>query len=212
MTTEASILTRPGKDDRRDAIVAIAHEVFLANGYAGTSMSAIAARVGGSKGTLYNYFRSKQELFIAVVERLCGRFESLLLQAEVEGGKEVAASLTHIGTRLLDLLLSEQVIATYRLVTAEAARFPEVGSALYNSGRQRAVDHLANFLQKAQAAGQLRSDADIEVAAGQFLDLCLSEILHRRLWLVMPKLTRADMDTSVATAIATFMRAYGAVT
>ena len=44
------------RDSRRQAIMDVAREVFMAEGFAEASMSAIAAQVGGSKGTLYNYF------------------------------------------------------------------------------------------------------------------------------------------------------------
>ena len=47
------------RDARRQAILDIARESFVTDGFAATSMSAIAVRLGGSKGTLYNYFRSK---------------------------------------------------------------------------------------------------------------------------------------------------------
>ena len=55
------------KDRKRAEIVAIAGDLFFKEGYAGTSMSQIAAAVGGSKQTLYNYFQSKEELLFAVV-------------------------------------------------------------------------------------------------------------------------------------------------
>ena len=46
-------------------------EAFLAEGYAETSMSSVAAKVGGSKATLYNYFKSKEELFAAFMIDTC---------------------------------------------------------------------------------------------------------------------------------------------
>ena len=52
---------------RRETILEIARDMFFTEGYAAVSMSAIAARLGGSKGTLYNYFASKEELFSAVM-------------------------------------------------------------------------------------------------------------------------------------------------
>lgn len=204
-----AVAMRTGKDERREGIVAIAHAQFLANGYAGTSMSAIAAEVGGSKATLYNYFKSKQDLFIAVVESLCGQFDGLLDEAEIEGSGDLRTALTRFGGSLLEIVLSEKVIGTYRLVTAEAARFPEVGAAMYNSGLRQATERLGAFFQKAKAANQFRADADVGVAARQFLDLCLSGVLHRRLWLVSSPPTREDAEANVATAIATFMHAYG---
>ena len=60
--------TRPKKDERRANIMAIAREAFLHDGYAATSMSQIAAKVGGSKATLYNYFASKKDLFFAIID------------------------------------------------------------------------------------------------------------------------------------------------
>jgi hypothetical protein len=56
----------------------------------------------------------------------------------------------------------------------------------------------------------LRSDADIEVAAQQFLYLCLSGLLHRRLWMVTDRPSQEDAAANVASAIAAFMGAYGA--
>ena len=66
-------LTKPrvDRDARREAILDVAQDVFLDEGFAAASMSTIAARLGGSKGTLYNYFKSKEELFNAYVQRRC---------------------------------------------------------------------------------------------------------------------------------------------
>ncbi|MGH6965637.1 MAG: TetR/AcrR family transcriptional regulator, partial [Phenylobacterium sp.] len=54
-----ALQTRPrlDRDARREAILDVAQEVFLEEGFANASMSTIAARLGGSKGTLYNYFK-----------------------------------------------------------------------------------------------------------------------------------------------------------
>src|SRR5215469_17681609 len=110
------------KDERREAIVSIAHEVFLSNGYAGTSMSAIATKLGGSKGTLYNYFCSKEELFAAVIERKCEQFLHALYDAEVEGG-DLGDALTRTAERIIEVAVADDTIATQRLVVAEAGRF-----------------------------------------------------------------------------------------
>src|SRR6202000_3232312 len=65
------VIATPRRDLKRETILSIALQVFLEEGYAAASMSTIAARVGGSKGTLYNYFRSKAELFAAVIRDDC---------------------------------------------------------------------------------------------------------------------------------------------
>ena len=71
MTTQLASTDSPRSDAKRRAIIAVAREAFLARGYAATSMSEIAANLGGSKGTLYNYFRSKEELFGAFMVETC---------------------------------------------------------------------------------------------------------------------------------------------
>ena len=58
-------------DTRRQAILEVAREVFLQEGYAAASMSVIAARVGGSKAPLYSYFPSKEQLFGARIWAEC---------------------------------------------------------------------------------------------------------------------------------------------
>ena len=63
--------TKLDRDQRRELILDVAQGVFLEEGFAKASMSVIAAKLGGSKGTLYNYFKSKEELFNAYVERRC---------------------------------------------------------------------------------------------------------------------------------------------
>src|SRR3546814_15841215 len=55
------------RGERRSAIVAIAQQAFSEQGFGGTSMSAIAARMGGSKATLWAYFPSKKDLFAAAL-------------------------------------------------------------------------------------------------------------------------------------------------
>lgn len=199
---------KAGRDDKRDAILCIALECFLADGYAATSMSSVAQKVGGSKATLYNYFKSKEELFAAVVQRKCAQIQNLLSQAEIESGGDLKATLTNFGEHYVELIVGDESVATFRLATAEAARFPEIGRSLYNSGVKQNLGRITTFLDHAKKAGQFRSDADAQVAAEQFLDLCLSGIHRRRLWNVTAKPSAEEIRTNVRNAVGTFMRAF----
>jgi len=209
-TISLEATAKSAKDERRDAIVEIAQRSFVANGYAGTSMSEIAAKLGGSKGTLYNHFKSKEELFVAVVEKKCRQIENLLNAAEIESGGDLRTALTTFGERFLEYILSEDSVATYRLATAEAVRFPELGRAIYTSGVQKSRARLAEFLEHAREAGQLRRHADIVIATEQFFELCTAGIHRRRLWNLVRKATSEEIRTNVAHAVITFMRAFGA--
>lgn len=198
------------KDERRETIVSIAHEAFLTNGYSATSMSAIAAKLGGSKGTLYNYFSSKEELFAAVVERKCEQFMRALYNAEVEAAGDLREALTQAARRIIALATSDDTIATYRLVVAEATRFPEVGRTVFASGPMRGRAQMAKFLTRAKEAGQLRPDADVELAAEQFFVLCISELQLRRLWMAADAPDQDQIRKQAEGAVSTILRTFGA--
>src|ERR1700756_1305734 len=91
------------RDQRREAILKIAQQVFLEEGYAAASMSTIAARVGGSKGTLYNYFRSKAELFVAVIQNLCEIQQNHMFDIP---DPDIRKFMTELGRRFARMLLS----------------------------------------------------------------------------------------------------------
>jgi TetR/AcrR family transcriptional repressor of mexJK operon len=208
-TMELLSPSRDAKDDRRDAIVEIAKRAFIEFGYAGTSMSCIAARVGGSKATLYNYFKSKEELLIAVVGRKCEQISEMLNAAAIESHGNLRAALTHFGEHFVELLLSDESIGFYRVVIGECSRFPEIGQAIYHTGMRQNQSRIAEFLSRAQEAGQLRPDMDPCVAAEQFTELCLAGIQRRKLWNAAPHPTVEEIRANVANALSVFMRAYG---
>ena len=206
---ELSGSAKSAKDDRRDAIVAIAQETFIANGYSGTSMSAIAARLGGSKGTLYNYFKSKEELFVAVVEKKCAQILGMMNEAEIKSGGDLRATLSDFGEHFSELVLNDDNIRLFRLVVSESDRFPEIGAAIYNSGISQNLRNVMAFLGHAKESGQLRNDVDTHVAAEQFLELCLTMIWRKRLLNVIAMPAKAEIRANVKNAVSTFMRAYG---
>src|ERR1700761_1264267 len=126
-------------DAKRRAILDVASEVFLAQGYAATSMSEVAARFGGSKGTLYNYFRSKEELFSAFINEICQvRARELFAPLPPIGeGRTVRESLFDLGLSLMTFLWNDQLIAVHRLIFAEVGRFPEIGRMFYEAGPRK---------------------------------------------------------------------------
>ena len=78
----------------------------MEEGFAAASMSAIAARVGGSKGTLYNYFKSKEALFEAYIVRHCV-WQQEAMFALVTPDSDIAEALTHFGRGYLGSVFSE---------------------------------------------------------------------------------------------------------
>ena len=200
------VIATPRRDLKRDTILSIAMQVFIEEGYAAASMSTIAARVGGSKGTLYNYFRSKAELFVAVIQNQCEVHQD---QIYAFADPDVRRFLAELARRFVRLLLSDEVIAIHRIVVAEATRFPEIGEALYEAGPKRGKQRLIAYLRQAMADGRLKM-ADPERAAEQAMEMALGGMYRRRLWNVGPQPTEAEMEAAITSAIDVFMAAYGA--
>src|SRR6201989_2734894 len=107
----STLVARTPRDQRREAIMEVAREVFVEEGYAAASMSTIAARLGGSKGTLYNYFKSKEELFEAYIRETCGRMGGPVFElpdpSDGADLAEVERTLIDFGVRFLQFLLSD---------------------------------------------------------------------------------------------------------
>ena len=195
------------RDTRREAILDAAAEVFLEEGFAAASMSAIAARVGGSKGTLYNYFKSKEALFEAYVRRHCA-WQQEAMFALLSPESDIREALTHFGTRFLGSVLSEFSLRNFRLVIAEAERAPEIGQAFYQAGPLSGVSRLAGYIEQWASDGQLTL-ADPPAAAHQFIGLCQSRLLKARLCNAIPELSAEDINAEVAAAVSTFLAAFG---
>jgi AcrR family transcriptional regulator len=202
--------SRPARDARREAILDVAQQVFLEEGLAAASMSSIAARLGGSKGTLYNYFKSKDELFEAYVQRRC-----VFNQQEIHFGPVVEGSvregLTRLGRAFLRSVLSDDNLRHFRLITAEAERSPEIGRAFYEAGPLRGATRLAVQLQAWVEEGRLKLK-DPVVAAHHFLGLCQNRYFKARLCNAIPELTKAQIESEADAAVETFLLAFGTET
>lgn len=196
------------RDIRREGILDVAREVFLAEGYAAASMSTIAARLGGSKGTLYNYFKSKEELFSAVVQRHCA-WQSEAMFSQLVDGQNVRSALMEVGREHLTLVSSDDTLAMFRLIIAESAREPAMGKLFYESGPLKGVKRLARYLTQAAERGELTID-DAQLAAEHFIALCQNRLMKTRLTNYVAEPSRGEIEDKVAKAVDVFLRAYGA--
>lgn len=196
------------RDARREVILDVAEDVFVEQGFAAASMSEIAARLGGSKGTLYNYFKSKDELFEAYVQRRCVLNLEHIYDLPPEGEK-IEETLTRVGRAYLKRVLSDENLRHFRLIVAEAERTPEVGRMFYDAGPGRGAKRLGERVALWVREGLLAAD-DPELAAFQFTGLCQNHYFKLRLCNAVPELTDEQVDTEVAAAVKTFMKAYAA--
>lgn len=195
---------------RRRAILEVAREIFLTQGFAATSMSEIAARLGGSKGTLYNYFRSKEELFAAIMIDTCQGPANAVFDHMPATDGDIRAALITLGGGLLNFILSPESMAVNRIVVAESHRFPELGRIFYETGPRRGRIELEAFFKDAIANGKI-GPCDPDTAGRRFKDLVLSDVYSHRLWGVVDPLSDQQILDHVTQSVDIFLAAFAPV-
>lgn len=198
------VQTRPKHSAKREAILDAAQVLFLNEGYAATSMDAVAASAGVSKATIYAHFDGKEQLFAAIMHRRC---EAYFVFAPPGEDFDAKQTFTTYAERLLRLLTTPEALALYRVVVAESHRTPELAQAFYDNGPVRGREAITASVLRLQQRGELVADADPVVISDQFIGMLRAEAYHRAL-LGLPPGHRTHTDTILA-AVDTLLRAYG---
>jgi AcrR family transcriptional regulator len=143
-------------EDRPREICAAALDVFAEKGFAAAKLDEIARRAGVSKGTLYLYFRDKEDLFRAVVrDTVAPNIATMRETAEaVDLPFEQVVRL--LLPRFADLAGTVPIGAVAKIVIGESRNFPELAKTYYDLVVSRAVALIAGLIEKAQAKGEVR--------------------------------------------------------
>ncbi|MGB3690081.1 MAG: TetR/AcrR family transcriptional regulator [Jannaschia helgolandensis] len=199
----------PIKKGRKfDQVLEGARAVFMADGYEGSSVDAIAKAAGVSKATLYSYFADKRLLFMEVAKaECCLQIEEAdaILCDECDPRRVLCVA----AERMLEFFLSDFGQSIFRMCVAESDRFPELGREFYETGpklfRQRMVDYMRDAVED----GHLVID-DLELAADQFAELCKSHLFSELMFGIRKTTTEAERQRVIDGAVDTFLARYGA--
>jgi AcrR family transcriptional regulator len=192
---------------KREAIVQAASEVFRELGFEGASMAEIAARLGGSKATLYGYFKSKEELFVAVILGTAEtRFAPIFALLAEGRDEDMERALQRYGEDVLAIVCSQEIIQAQRAVIAESGR-SDIGRQFFEGGPKKALLELAGFLELQMRKGRLRK-ANPLVAARHLHALLDSETTTPCLLGVEGPLSRRDLREATRRALQTFLGGY----
>jgi AcrR family transcriptional regulator len=194
---------RKKSEERRQAMIDIAAEVFNEIGFEGASMAVISARIGGSKATLYNYFSSKEEIFVEVMLKQVGcQFENVFTALQDED--DLRAALLQLAIHYLSVVLKPDVVAVKRLAMYYAGK-SELGPLLYERGPKRGWTRISEFLEFKMEQGELQS-SDSWIAALQFRSLVEAEWVDVRMLNVVTTVSPAKIKISAARAVDSFIR------
>ncbi len=191
---------------KRRQIMDGARTVFFSAGFDGASMNDVARSAGVSKGTLYAYFDSKEELFKEIIRAEKAQTAERLCVFKREG--DVREMLTDFGVRLMNRLTEPGAISLARVVIAATEKFPSVGRALYEAGPLYGAVRLAEELRRLEETGVLKMP-DPERAAWQFGDLCQSYVYKRLLFAMVDRVSDEEIEEAVKAGVDVFLKAYG---
>src|SRR5262249_24177122 len=143
----------------------------------------------------------------AVIDRECESYFARFSAGELDPS-DARASLTVLGRRFLELLLSPDGIALYRIILGEVTRFPRLGEGFWRAGPERPSVPNHAFPKSAVAAGTLAL-AYTRLAAEQFVSLVRGDVQLRHLLRLEADADRRDISAAaVEGAVATFLNAF----
>jgi len=189
-------------EGRRKAILEAAIALFLARGFAPTTLEQVARQAGVAKGTIYLYFADKEALFRALVQ---DRIGPVIGQAEATA--PAFAGPFPALLRQLTLGFVRQVLQTDRrqllqLVLTEAPRFPWLAEIYWQEVVSRALATIRAVARQAAARGEIASDA-----LERFPQLVPAPLLVGFLWTALfQRFEPLDLEAFVETYVELLLR------
>lgn len=217
ITKTAPRATDPRVVRSRAAAREAARDLFLTQGYAGTTMEQIAEHAGLTKRTLYNNYPDKESLFLEIVAEVISFADDFAraLREEFQSGigerrftkANLHGTLHELGARLALRILRPEVVALRRLLIGEARGFPSIGRDYFDRAPAQVMDVLSWGFSELTRLKLLRAK-DSARAAAQFAYLVAGEPLDRAMLTgIVPK--RAALEVSAREGVETFLARFG---
>jgi AcrR family transcriptional regulator len=170
---------RRRKEERPGEILAAALSCFAEHGFAATRLDEVAARAGVTKGTLYLYFPSKEELFKSVVrQEIVAQIVAAEATVAAASTEPAALLLQRILSGFCGMIVSAPAGAIPKLVIAEAGNFPELARFYLDEVAGRGKTLFMNLLRRGIESGEFRAGIDIEHA----VPCVIGPVLMATLW------------------------------
>ena len=195
---------------KRLTILSAGRDLFLSNGYQGTSVDQIAASAEVSKQTVYKHFGDKRELLLSIVNEalqdtvtpFLDRIRALADAADLE------TEMIALAADYLRAVLQEPVVQLRRLVVGEANRVPELAELYYNQAPARTLSAFADCFAALHRRGALRAP-EPAVAAEHFAFLIVGRSIDQALFYGGPQvLAGIDVQRHVRAGVRVFLAAY----
>lgn len=208
----ASADARPQKGQfaKRLSILEAAADVFCREGFSGASIDEIAIEAGVSRQTIYNHYREKETLFMAVIQDIMDRVNGVLfsiLATFPENGDNLEEDLAEFAVRLnKNCNCNQDAKFIQKLISTEGNRYPHLFQFWREQGPGKTDRALAALFARLAHIAPLDID-DFDLAARQFIALIKADLQMGGLFGETP--SEAELEISARRAVKTFLRAYG---
>lgn len=166
------------KEARPQELLEAALALFVEKGFAATRSEEVAARAGFSKGTLYLYYPSKEELLKAVIrEQLAHAIEAGALEVSQHAGS-CAELLRTLHTRWWERVFESPASGVFKLVLTEVRNFPEIGEFYLKEVVLPGQAVVRGILQRGIDSGEFRP-VDVNAAVHSLLMPMIMLCLHK---------------------------------
>jgi len=145
---------RRRKTARPGEIVAAALDIFADKGFAGAKLEDIAARAGVSKGALYLYFETKEDIFRAVVRTAVAPNLHAIRAAAAAFDGPFALLAPMLLSRMAGLMAQSRLPAVAKMVIGESRNFPDLAKIWHDDVVSVAIDLASALVARAQARGE----------------------------------------------------------
>ncbi|MCH7502899.1 MAG: TetR/AcrR family transcriptional regulator [Proteobacteria bacterium] len=180
---------RRRKEDRPDEITAAALSAFAENGYAATRVEEVAKRAGISKGLLYLYFKTKEELFKAVIRSVViPRVDALELALD-QSTLSAEAFLRGPMLQFMQGIPGSPVGIVVRLMIAEAHRHPDLVDYYWQNVVSRGLAALQRILDRGVENGEFR-----RTAVNELPHLLIAPVIFSVIWKLLFENRSLDTD------------------
>lgn len=200
---------------KRRLILDTARDLFLRNGYSGTSMDDVAAAAAVSKQTVYKHFGDKRGMFVEILTADMGTADATFagLAEALPGSHDLQRDLRAFARAYLAAVMQPHLMRLRRLAIGEAERFPELADAWYAHGPAQAYAMFTRWFQTLTERGLLHAD-DPELAAQHFNWLILSIPLNQAMAhpIADTLLAEEELHRYADEGVRVFLAAYGSAT
>lgn len=184
------------KEDRPDEITAAAFDVFAEKGYASARVEEVAKRAGVSKGLLYLYFKTKEELFKAVIRTIVVRRVDALVDTLATTELSSEAFIRGPLKSFMKKIPNSPIAVVVRLLISEGPRHPDLLEFYYENVVSKGLAAITHFLERGVERGEFRKSPVTDMP-----HLFLAPVMLSIVWGLLFSKKSLDTDQLIDTQI-----------